>query len=89
MILAPLIGNSDSHILKSTRFSSFMDLQILSSDDVLVSFDVVSLFSNVPVNLAIDVPYRRLQTDDSLASRTNLSLVGLTQLLEFCLNGTY
>ena len=89
MILAPLIGNSDSHVQNSRRFSSFMASQILSPDDVLVSFDVVSLFTNVPVNLAIDVAHRRLRANDSLPSRTNLSVVELIQLLEFCLNATY
>ena len=88
-ILAPLIGNSDSHVLNSAEFSSFIVLKTLSPDEILVLFDVVSLFTNVPVSLAIDVARRRLQADDSLPSRTNLNVLELTQLLEFCHSATY
>ena len=50
---------------------------------------MVSLFTNVPVSLAVDVSHRRLQADDSLPSRTNLNVLELTQQLEFCLSATY
>ena len=48
-ILSPLIGNTDSSVLNSVELSTFIHLKTVREDEVLVSFDVVSLFTNVPV----------------------------------------
>ena len=53
---------------------------------MLVSFDVVSLFTKIPVDLAIKVSTNRLRYDDSLWQRTSLPLDDITDLLSFCLN---
>ena len=63
VILAPLIGNSTSHVHNS---ASFISSQTLDPEEVMVSFDVVSLYINVPVNLAIDVARQRLLSDDTI-----------------------
>ena len=55
---------------------------------MLVSFDVVSLFTKIPVDLAIKVATIRLRYDDSLWQRTSLPLEDITDLLSFCLNTT-
>ena len=64
------------------------DLRI-EVDEVLVSFDVSSLFTNVPVDEAVQVIRDRLQQDEMLADRTTLSPDKVADLLEMCLKSTY
>ena len=81
-ILSP-IGNSSSKVWNSSDFADFINSQSLQSDETLVSFDVVSLFTNVPVDLAARV------ANKTLADCTGSSPDQVTDLLRFCLNATY
>jgi hypothetical protein len=56
---------------------------------MLVSFDVVSLFTNIPVDLAIKVATKRLRQDATLLQRTSLPVEEIIDLLSFCLNTAY
>ena len=88
-ILSPLVGQTDSNIRNSSDFAEFITSQTLSPDETLVSFDVVSLFTNVPVDLASQVASDRLRLDDSLGNHTLLSPDQICTLLKFCLNATF
>ena len=73
----------------SARFAEFIRGQTLDADRVLVSFDVVSLFTKIPVDLAIKVAKERLRNDASLGQRTSFPVEDIVDLLSFCLNTTY
>ena len=63
--------------------------QTIAEETILVSFDVVSLFTNVPVDLACQVAGGRLHADESLDDRTTLSPDEVLRLLRFCLDATF
>ena len=71
------------------EFAHFIRGKTLDAEDELVSFDVVSLFTKIPIDLAIEVAKKRLRKDVSLEKRTSLLVDFLIDLLSFCLNKTY
>ena len=61
----------------------------LGEEDVMLSFDVVSLFTRVPADEALEVIAQRLQHDHTLAERTTLEVEDICKLTEVCLKSTY
>ena len=57
---------------------------------LLVSFDVVFLFTHVPTDLAVQVSCERLRNDPSLPRSTSLIVDDICSLLSLlCLDATY
>jgi len=54
----------------------------------MVSFDVVSLFTNVSIQLALDIAKQRLQSDTELSQRTSLSTTNLIKGLRIFVDST-
>ena len=61
---------------------------VIEKDDILVPFDVVSLFTSVPVDCAIKCIFDLLVVDDSLHTRTQLNAHDIKTGLEICFNST-
>ena len=88
-IFSPTVGNTVNTVKNSAHFAEFIRGETLDADRVLVSFDVVSLFTKIPVDLAIKVAKERLRNDASLGQRTSLPVEVIVDLLSFCFNTTY
>ncbi|XP_041469960.1 uncharacterized protein LOC121419573 [Lytechinus variegatus] len=85
-ILQPLVSQTQHHVTNSKHFIDVISKTQLWPSDTLVSFDVVSLFTSVPVDQACDIIKQRLITDSDIASRTNLTPDQIHDLLLTCLN---
>jgi hypothetical protein len=62
---------------------------ILQNEDYLVSFDVVSLFTNVPVEEVLQVVINRLSRGLSFPERSPLQADDVMKLLDICLTTTH
>jgi hypothetical protein len=69
--------------MNSSAFSQQIRHRQIADDEVMISFDVVSLFTSIPTKLALQVIKQRLQQDISLTQRTDISITNITKLLEF------
>ena len=61
----------------------------IEEDEMLVSFDVTSFFTNVSIDEVVQVICDKLQGDETLVHRTTLSPDRVAELLEACLRSTY
>ena len=52
-ILSPVDGNTINTVKNSLEFADYKGGKTLDSEDELVSFNVVSLFTKIPIDLAI------------------------------------
>ena len=75
-------------VKNSIDFIDRIEDVVIEKDDILVSFDVVSLFTSVPVDCAIKCIFDLLVVDDSLPTRTQLNAHDIKTGLEICSNST-
>ena len=81
-------GSLCSHVRNSQHSAQFIRSQRLKDEEVVVSFDVVSLFTH-PTDLALQASRKQLESDPSLPHRTGLSVDDICSLLNLCLEATY
>ena len=86
--LKPLVGNTDFTVKNTLDFCDQIKQVKLEEGGELVSFDVVSLFTSIPVELAIHVATDVLSKDDTLQDRTAIPAEDIVDLLDFRLSTT-
>ena len=83
-ILKPLVGKSP-HLINSTHDCVEQVKQLIwAPGECLSSYDVSTLFTSVPVDLALGVIKDLLENDATVKNRTVLQVKDIIKLLEFC-----
>ena len=73
----------------SAHFISTISSETIQDNKIMVSFDVESLFTNVPIDAAVQAALQRLENDPSHADRTTLTPAQIADFLTFLLRSTY
>ena len=88
-ILKPYGKQKEQHTNNSKSFSTFIRQQTIEPDEIMVCFDVTSLYTTTPIDQALLIIEDLLQHDDKLADRTPLSPNQILDLLNILLRTTY
>ena len=67
----------------SVHFVSIISSEMILDNEIMVSFDVGSVFTNVPIDAAVGAALQKLENDPSLADRSTLTPAQVADLLNF------
>ena len=87
-ILSTLTGKSEYTVTNSAHFISTISNETTLDNEIMVSFDVESLFTNF-LSTPLYKPHCKLENDPNLADRTTLTPAQIADLLTFALRSTY
>jgi len=88
-VISPLTGDTSSFVKDAAHFVQILEKQVARDNNLMVSFDVKSLFTSVPVDEALLIINNKLEHDETLELRTFLSVESIMELLTLCLKTTY
>ena len=87
-ILKPLVGTTIHHVQNTRDFIEQIKEVRLKDGESIMSYDVTSLFTSVPIKPTLEIIQKRLTEDPDLHNRTSMNIQQIVNLLEFCLNST-
>ena len=87
-ILKPLVGTSIHHVHNTRDFIEQIKDVRLKDGESIMSYDVTSLFTSVPIKPTLEIIQKRLTEDPDLHNRTSMNIQQIINLLEVCLNST-
>jgi len=85
-VISESIGDATSHITSSFELHELICERQVPQNDVLISFDVISLFTNVPIDLALDGISNRWT---SIKRNTKISKSDFLYTIEFVLSSSF
>nr|CAH8820229.1 unnamed protein product [Trichobilharzia regenti] len=88
LILCPIRNRSNSRLTNSYEMKNKLNDIQLETDETMVSFDITSLYTNIPVNMALEAVKKELTTDPELNHRIKLPIKGIILGIQLCLTFT-
>ena len=88
-LLKPLCSDSNCTVKNSKEFTEFIRTQTVQPDEEILSLDVVSLFTSIPVDLALEVIDHRLESNPIWQENTNLTKDQVVELTRYVLKNSY
>lgn len=87
-LLTPATNNTENKLINSYETKEKLKNIIIPSDHVLASFDVKSLFTSIPQDLALECCRKFISNNDEIFEKTRLNENEITDLINICLNAT-
>ncbi|XP_072047107.1 uncharacterized protein [Amphiura filiformis] len=88
-IINPIVGTTEHHVKNSYDLAEELSGVMIEENEQFISHDVVSLFTNVPIDECLDIIRERLEKDPDLKKRTLLEVEDIMSLMKFVLTTTY
>src|SRR5579859_3284631 len=88
-VLNPLVGNTSSFVKDSKHLVDILQEADTDANDIMASYDVESLFTNVPTEETLEILKEKLDNDDNLSSRTPIPKDSVLALTRLCITTTY
>ena len=82
-IIKPLMGCTEHHVQNFQMFVEEIKDMKLEKGECITSYDVVALFTSIPISSAIEVMKKKLEEDTELQNRTILPVNNILELLAF------
>ena len=87
-LLTAFITTIKSSIKNTSDFCEQLQNITIEEDEILVSYDVKSLYTSIPIDDTLDIITHKLSHDNRLKDQTSLSPQDIRQLLNVCLKTT-
>ena len=87
--LLKLLYNKDHTVKNSKEFVDFVTTQRIEKDEQIVSFDVTSLFTSIPVDLALEIVKFELENTNVWSEYTKLTAKQIYDLVKFVLKTVF
>ena len=84
-LLRPLSGKTSSFIRNSADFCEQLREVTIDDDELMVSFDVRSLYTSIPIKEALQVIETKLNEDTAWTGSTSLTAAQIVALLDTCM----
>ena len=79
----------DNSVTKSTDVTKKLINTNIDDDEIMILFDVVSLFTAIPLDRACERIWNKLKQDNTLGQGSKLSIDDIIKLLRFTLSNSY